>query len=199
MAGRTGRRPGNPDTREAILGAARSVFADRGFDKASIRAIASVADVDPALVHHYFGTKDQLFLAAMEAPIDPAELLPDVLAGGVDGVGERMIRMILGVWDGQAGKAGVALLRSAVTNDWTARLFREFIATQVLRRAMTELEVDPGEAPLRSGLVASQIAGLIMMRYVIRLEPIASAPAESIVATMGPTLQRYLTGDLSGV
>ncbi len=84
MAGRTGRRPGNPDTREAILGAARSVFADKGFDKASIRAIASAADVDPALVHHYFGTKDQLFLAAMESPIDPGQLLPDVLAGGLD-------------------------------------------------------------------------------------------------------------------
>ncbi len=81
MAGRSGRRPGNPDTREAILGAARSAFAERGFDKASIRAIASAAEVDPALVHHYFGTKDQLFLAAMEAPIDPAQLLPDVLAG----------------------------------------------------------------------------------------------------------------------
>ncbi|WP_033346072.1 TetR/AcrR family transcriptional regulator [Catenuloplanes japonicus] len=199
MAGRSGRRPGNPDTREAILGAARSAFAERGFDKASIRAIASAAEVDPALVHHYFGTKDQLFLAAMEAPIDPAQLLPDVLAGGLDGVGERMIRMILRVWDGPAGKAGVALIRSAVTNDWTARLFREFITTQVLRRAMTELKVDPEEAPLRSGLIASQIGGLIMMRYVIRLEPLASTSPEAIAAAMGPTVQRYLTGDLSGV
>lgn len=199
MAGRTGRRPGNPDTREAILGAARSVFAERGFDKASIRAIASAADVDPALVHHYFGTKDQLFLAAMESPIDPGQLLPDVLAGGLDGVGERLVRMILRVWDGPAGKAGVALVRSAVTNEWTARLFREFISTQVLRRAMTELKIDPAEAPLRSGLIASQIGGLIMMRYVIRLEPLASTPAEAIVATMGPTVQRYLTQDLSGV
>jgi AcrR family transcriptional regulator len=199
MAGRTGRRPGNPDTREAILGAARSVFADKGFDKASIRAIASAAEVDPALVHHYFGTKDQLFLAAMEAPIDPGELLPDVLAGGLDGVGERLIRMILRVWDGPAGTAGVALVRSAITNEWTARLFREFISTQVLRRAMTELKIDPVEAPLRSGLIASQIGGLIMMRYVIRLEPLASAPAEAIVASMGPTLQRYLTEELRGV
>jgi AcrR family transcriptional regulator len=198
MAGRTGRRPGNPDTREAILGAARAVFADKGFDKASIRMIAGTADVDPALVHHYFGTKDQLFLAAMESPIDPSQLLPDVLAGGLDGVGERLIRMILRVWDGPAGKAGVALLRSAITNEWTARLFREFISTQVLRRAMTELKIDPEEAPLRSGLIASQIGGLIMMRYVIRLEPLASTPAEAIVATMGPTVQRYLTQDLRG-
>ncbi len=107
--------------------------------------------------------------------------------------------MILRVWDGPAGKAGVALVRSAVTNEWTARLFREFISTQVLRRAMTELKIDPAEAPLRSGLIASQIGGLIMMRYVIRLEPLASTPAEAIVATMGPTVQRYLTQDLGGV
>ena len=196
MAGRTGRRPGNPDTREVILGAARSVFADRGYDKASIRAIASAAEVDPALVHHYFGTKEQLFLAAMQSPIDPGQLLPEVLAAGVDGAGERLIRTILRVWDGPAGKAGVALIRSALTNDWTARLFREFISTQVLRRAMTELAIDPAEAPLRSSLIASQIGGMIMMRYVIRLEPIASAPPETIVASIGPTLQRYLVGDL---
>ncbi|MDR7278114.1 TetR/AcrR family transcriptional regulator [Catenuloplanes atrovinosus] len=196
MAGRTGRRPGNPDTREAILSAARSVFAERGYDKASIRTIASAAEVDPALVHHYFGTKDQLFLAAMQSPIDPGQILPEVLAGGPDGAGERMVRMILRVWDGPAGKAGVALIRSAMTNDWTARLFREFISTQVLRRAMTELAVDPAEAPLRSNLVASQIGGMIMMRYVIRLEPIASASPETVVATIGPTLQRYLTGEL---
>ncbi|MDP9792017.1 AcrR family transcriptional regulator [Catenuloplanes nepalensis] len=199
MAGRTGRRPGNPDTRESILGAARSVFADKGYDKASIRAIASAAEVDPALVHHYFGTKDQLFLAAMQSPIDPGQLLPEVLAAGPDGAGERMIRMVLRVWDGPAGKAGVALIRSAMTNDWTARLFREFISTQVLRRAMTELAIDPAEAPIRSNLIATQIGGLIMMRYVIRLEPIASSPAETIVTTVGPTLQRYLTDDIEGL
>ncbi|MER7891025.1 TetR family transcriptional regulator [Micromonospora sp. NPDC048909] len=198
MTRRTGRRPGKPDTREAILDAARAAFAERGFDAASIRSIAAAAGVDPALVHHYFGNKDQLFLAAMQAPVNPRELLPKVLAGGPDGIGERLVRMFLGVWDSPASTAGVALLRSAVSNEWTARLLREFIVTQVLRRVLEHLDIDPAELPLRGSLVASQLIGLAMMRHVIRLEPVASAAPETLVATVGPTVQRYLTGDLTG-
>ncbi|KIR60905.1 TetR family transcriptional regulator [Micromonospora haikouensis] len=195
-ARRTGRRPGNPGTREAILDAARAAFAERGFDAASIRSIAAAAGVDPALVHHYFGGKDQLFLAAMGAPLDPGELLPRVLAGDADGVGERLVRTFLGVWDSPAGAAAVALLRSAVSNEWTARLLREFLVTQVLRRVLHHLDVDPAELPLRGSLVASQLVGLALMRYVVRLEPVASAPPETLVAAVGPTVQRYLRGGL---
>ncbi|MEV5819474.1 TetR family transcriptional regulator [Micromonospora harpali] len=195
-ARRTGRRPGNPGTREAILDAARAAFAERGFDAASIRSIAAAAGVDPALVHHYFGGKDQLFLAAMGAPLDPGELLPRVLAGDPDGVGERLVRTFLGVWDSPAGTAAVALLRSAVSNEWTARLLREFLVTQVLRRVLHHLDVDPAELPLRGSLVASQLVGLALMRYVVRLEPVASAPPETLVAAVGPTVQRYLRGGL---
>ncbi|WP_343448742.1 TetR/AcrR family transcriptional regulator [Micromonospora oryzae] len=195
-ARRTGRRPGNPGTREAILDAARAAFAGRGFDAASIRSIAAAAGVDPALVHHYFGGKDQLFLAAMGAPLDPGELLPRVLAGDADGVGERLVRTFLGVWDSPAGAAAVALLRSAVSNEWTARLLREFLVTQVLRRVLHHLDVDPAELPLRGSLVASQLVGLALMRYVVRLEPVASAPPETLVAAVGPTVQRYLRGGL---
>ncbi|MBB5825290.1 TetR/AcrR family transcriptional regulator [Micromonospora carbonacea] len=193
---RTGRRPGNPGTREAILDAARAAFAERGFDASSIRSIAAAAGVDPALVHHYFGGKDQLFLAAMGAPLDPGELLPRVLAGDPDGVGERLVRTFLGVWDSPAGVAAVALLRSAVSNEWTARLLREFLVTQVLRRILQHLDVDPAELPLRGSLVASQLVGLALMRHVVRLEPVASAPAETLVAAVGPTVQRYLRGGL---
>ncbi|MFI2664023.1 TetR/AcrR family transcriptional regulator [Micromonospora carbonacea] len=193
---RTGRRPGNPGTREAILDAARAAFAERGFDASSIRSIAAAAGVDPALVHHYFGGKDQLFLAAMGAPLDPGELLPRVLAGDPDGVGERLVRTFLGVWDSPAGVAAVALLRSAVSNEWTARLLREFLVTQVLRRILQHLDVDPAELPLRGSLVASQLVGLALMRHVVRLEPVASAPAEALVAAVGPTVQRYLRGGL---
>ncbi|MGK5672224.1 TetR family transcriptional regulator [Micromonospora sp. URMC 106] len=199
MARRTGRRPGNPDTRQAILGAARAAFAERGFDAASIRAIAAAAQVDPALVHHYFGSKDQLFLAAMQAPVDPGELLPKVLAGDREGIGERLVRTFLGVWDSPAGTAGVALLRSALSNEWTARLLREFLVSQVLRRVLDQLDVDPAELPLRGSLVASQMIGLAMMRHVVRLEPVASAAPETLVAAVGPTVQRYLTGDLADV
>ncbi|MEH0842387.1 TetR family transcriptional regulator [Micromonospora sp. CPCC 205711] len=196
MARRTGRRPGNPDTREAILTAARTTFAERGFDAASIRTIAAAAGVDPALVHHYFGTKEELFRATVSIPIDPAELLPRVLAGGREEVGERLVRTFLTVWDSPVGTAAVALLRSAVSNQWTARLLREFLVTQILRRVLDQLDLDPAEVPLRGALVATQIAGLAMMRYVIRLEPVASADPETLVAMIGPTVQRYLTGDL---
>ncbi|MEV4540970.1 TetR family transcriptional regulator [Micromonospora echinaurantiaca] len=196
MARRTGRRPGKPDTREAILDAARAAFAERGFDGASIRAIAATAGVDPALVHHYFGSKDQLFLAAMNAPVNPGELIPRIVAGDRDGLGERLVRLFLSVWDSPAGTAGVALLRSAMSNEWTARLLREFLVTQVLRRVLDHLDVDPAELPLRGSLVASQLIGLAVMRHVVRLEPVASAPAETLVAAVAPTVQRYLTGDL---
>jgi AcrR family transcriptional regulator len=198
MTRRTGRRPGNPDTREAILDAARTTFAERGFDSASIRAIAGTAGVDPALVHHYFGSKDQLFLTAMNIPIDPAQLVPTVLAGDSDGAGERLVRTFLGVWDSPAGTAAQALLRSAVSNEWTARLLREFVTTQILRRVLEHLDVDPAQLPLRGSLVATQMIGLAMMRYVVRLEPVASAAPETLVAAVGPTIQRYLTGPLPG-
>lgn len=196
MTRRTGRRPGKPGTREAILDAARTAFAERGFDAASIRAIAGTAEVDPALVHHYFGSKDQLFLAAMNFPVDPGQLVPKVLAGDRDAVGERLVRTFLGIWDSPVGGAAQALLRSAVSNEWTARLLREFVTTQVLRRVLENLDVDPAELPLRGSLVATQMIGLAMMRHVVRLEPVASADPETLVAMIGPTIQRYLTGPL---
>jgi AcrR family transcriptional regulator len=191
---RTGRRPGNQDTREAILDAARAAFAERGYDGASIRQIAMSAGVDPALVHHYFGAKDRLILAIMAAPIDPEDFLPQVLAGGVDGLGERLVRMFLGVWDSPAGSTAAALLRSAVQHEWSARMLREFVTTQILRRVIKGLDLDPVEAPIRASLVASQMMGLAFARYIIRIEPLASAPRETVVAMIAPTIQRYLTG-----
>ncbi|MEU4420597.1 TetR family transcriptional regulator [Actinoplanes sp. NPDC024001] len=199
MVRRTGRRPGNPDTREAILIAARSAFAEKGYDGASIRAIATGAGVDPALVHHYFGTKDKLFLATMNSPMDPLDVIEEAANGSRDEIGIRFVRTFLHIWDGPGGKAGVALLRSAVGNEWATKLFREFIVTQILRRAVAKLGLDPAEGELRVVLAASQMAGMAMTRYVIKVEPIASAPAEALVAALGPTVQRYLTEDLPGV
>jgi len=193
---RTGRRPGNPDTREQILAAAGRAFAERGYDGSSIRAIAAAAGVDPALVHHYFGAKDQLFLATVGVPVDPGRVLPEVLAGGPDGMGERLIRTILTVWDSPAGASVVALMRTAVAHDWSARMLREFITDRVLRPLTRHLRVDPAEAPARAGLVATQIAGLIMVRYLVRVEPVASLPAALVAAAVGPTVDHYLTGPL---
>ncbi len=193
---RTGRRPGNQDTRAAILAAAREAFAVRGFDGASIRAIATAAGVDPALVHHYFGTKDQLFLDAMQVPMDPAAAISSALVGSREGAAERLLRTMLGVWDSPLGTPTAAMVRSAIGNETFARLLREFVKRRILRRIATQLELDPAEAELRTTLAASQIAGLIMLRYLIRLEPLASLPAPTLAALIGPNVQRYLTGDL---
>jgi AcrR family transcriptional regulator len=201
MARRTGRRPGKQDTREVILAAAREVFAERGYDGASIRAIATSAGVDPALVHHYFGTKEQLFIATVRPPINPAELIPKIIGGGpVDQLGERLAEGFLSVWEHPvSGPAFEALLRGAFTSRLSARLVREFFAVQILRRAIQNLgtTIAPDEIPLRVTLVASQLFGLAMIRYIFKFEPLASTPRPVVVAAVAPNLQRYLTGDVS--
>jgi AcrR family transcriptional regulator len=153
--------------------------------------------VDPALVHHYFGNKDKLFLAAVHAPANPADLLPEVLAGGRDDLGPNVVRMLLRVWDGPMQPAALALVRSAVGNEWTAKLLREFLVTQVLRRVVGTLDMPVREREIRGALAASQLIGLVMARYVLKLEPLASASPESLVAAIGPNVQRYLTGDVA--
>jgi AcrR family transcriptional regulator len=194
---RTGRRPGKQDTREAILRAARDSFAERGYDAASIRAIATSAGVDPALVHHYFGTKEELFLATIESPIDPGAMIPAVLAGGTEEIPQRLVRTFLSVWDNPVtGAAAVALIRSAVQHDLSARMLREFLTSQILRRVLRQIEVDPAEAPMRGALVASQMAGLAMVRYVLKLPPLAGADAETVVALLAPNIRRYLLDPL---
>lgn len=196
MVRRSGRRPGNQDTRSSILEAARAAFAEKGFDHASIRAIAAEAGVDAALVHHYFGTKDKLFLAAMNSPINPAELVPQALQGPREEAGERLVRLVLSIWDSPAGAAALAVFRSALSNEWTARLLRDFVVVQVLRRAVTELSLDPAEAPLRTSLVATQMSGLILTRYVLKIDPLPSTDAEVLVKALGPNVQRFLMGPL---
>ena len=192
---RTGRRPGKPDTREVILAAARDVFAEWGYDRASIRGIAAQAGVDPALVHHYFGNKDRLFQAAIQSPIDPGELLTEALTGKeLDGLGERLVRVFLRVWDSPAGKPAAAMVRSMVGRDWTTRLLREFLVSQVFRHIKAAGVVTEPER--RFPLIASQMIGLAMTRYILKVEPLASADPDWVVATVAPTVQRYLTMEL---
>jgi AcrR family transcriptional regulator len=189
-----GRRPGGPDTRGEILAAARTSFADRGFDRTTIRGVAADAGVDPALVHHYFGNKEDLFLAALEVPIDPRTLIPEVFLPGLEGVGERLVRTFLGVWDGpENNQALVAFIRTAFVADETAELLRNGIEAVVLRAVIPQLR-PAGDAEVRATLVASQMAGLIMARYVVRIEPLASLPAEDVVSWVAPNIQRYVDG-----
>ncbi|WP_020521256.1 TetR/AcrR family transcriptional regulator [Catelliglobosispora koreensis] len=192
-----GRRRGSPDTRESILDAARRLFSEKGFDATTVRAIAAEAKVDPAMIHHYYGTKDQLFAETIQFPIDPNVLISQIIAGGPDTAGERLVGAFIRVWDSPVGAAGVALIRSAMSHEWTTRLLREFFTTQILRRVSAELQLDPKDAQLRVNLVATQMAGLAVMRYIIKIEPLASLPPEQVVAAIGPNVQRYITGDIA--
>lgn len=192
---RTGRRPGKADTRGVILAAARQQFAARGYGGATIRGMATAAGVDPALVHHYFGTKRELFVATLELPFDPL----DVVAAGAQGdprqAAERILRKLLAIWGTEHGRAMMqSLLRSALTDDAILRVLREFMLETVLSPIVAELA--PDRPQLRAGLLASQVMGLAMVRHVAQVEPLASADRDTVVAAIAPTLQRYLTGDL---
>lgn len=194
MTARRGRRPGAPDTRAAILAAARELFASGGFAGTSIRAVAAAAGVDAALVHHYFGSKDDLFVAALELPVDPRERLAEVIALGPDGAGERLVRTFLGVWDDPDLRLPLIGLTRGILDPSGQRLLRDGFLPAVIQPVGVALGIDRPE--VRMPLVASQVIGLILTRYVLEVEPMASMPAEELVAIYGPTIQRYLTGPL---
>ncbi|MBS2963770.1 TetR family transcriptional regulator [Actinocrinis puniceicyclus] len=191
--GRPGRRPGGGDTRQVILDAARAEFAARGYENTSMRAIARAAAVNPALLHHYFGTKDQLFLAALEFPLQPRELVARIVGGGREAVGERLVRFAFGLLENPAARDRVlAVLRAAATNEQMARLMRGFIMRELARPVAAVLDLPQPE--LRAQLAMTQMVGMIMGRYVLAVEPLASAPVEELVPLLAPTLQRYLVG-----
>jgi AcrR family transcriptional regulator len=192
----TRRGPGRPadggDRRTAILDAAREQFAQKGYVGASVRGIARQADVDPALVHHYFGSKEQVFVAAMELPFDPAERLPQVLAGDPAEMGERLVRLFLGIWaDPQFRDPMLGLVRSAFTGEQGATMLREFVGSALLGRIA---RAGGAADPLRVQAAAAQLVGLVILRYVVRIEPLASASDEELVALVAPTVQRHLVG-----
>jgi AcrR family transcriptional regulator len=196
-ARRRGRRPGGADTRGALLNAARAVFAERGFDGATVRLIAERAGVDPAMVNHWFGGKEALFTAALDLPVDPATLISQVVPGDPERLGERIVSRFLTVWDhAGGGRPLAALIRSVASHETAARMVREFVTRILLRRVVET--VAPDRPDLRAALVGSQIVGLGMVRYVLRLEPLASADHPTVIAAVAPTLQRYLTGPLDG-
>ena len=184
-----GRRPGASDTRERILEAARERFAAHGYDRTRVRDVALDAGVDAALVHYFFKTKDGLFVAAMELPFRPAEVLGSVIEEGLNG--ERIVRRLLSVWDEPAARQA---LLAVVQAPGAAVALREFISAEVVARLAGAIEAD--RPSLRATLVASQVMGLIAARYIAGVEPLASLPAEEVVPLVAPTLQRYLDGAL---
>jgi len=199
---KAGRRAGESGTREAILRAARDQFADCGYDGATIRAIAAAAGVDPALVHHFYGTKERLFAAAMQLPVVPSEAITAALADAArspdETVGHHLVSAALALWDSEELRGSFqALLRSALTSEQAAVMLREFLSEAILRPvASVADDTDPASTPFRASLVASHMLGLALTRYVLRFGPVAAASAEELAAAIGPTIDRYLTGDL---
>lgn len=184
-----GRRPGPTETREKILAEARALFAEKGYDGASLRAIARAAGVDPALVHHFFGNKEGVFVEAMRFPADPAVVLPRILGAPRERLGETMVRVFLEIWGDDERRAPLlAMLRSAMTNERAAALLREFVTAALLGRAKEATDAPP----LGIQAAVGQMIGIMILRHVVRIEPLASASEDELVELVAPTLQRYL-------
>lgn len=197
-AKRPGRPAGTTDTRERILDSARELFAANGFDKTSVRAIATAAGVDSALVHHYFGTKQQLFTAAVHIPIDPMTVLGPLRDAPLDQLGHTLPSLLIPLWDSTLGAGFIATLRSMLAGS-DVTLLRSFIQEIITAEIGPRVDNPPGSGKIRIQFVASQLVGVAMARYILALEPFTSLPAQQIADTIGPNLQRYLTGELPGL
>ena len=191
---RTGRRAGNLDTREAILAVARRRFGTRGYDATSLRSIASEAHVDPALLIHYFATKEGLFVAVMGMGKRPSELLGDLGSLPLREAAKKVVRVYLEMVDSDESRNAIlSLVRSAVSNENAAGMLREFLSREFLG-VVTSL-CDKPDARLRASLIASQLIGIAMLRHVIQVDPLARAKREEIVALVAPKIESYLAWD----
>lgn len=195
---RPGRPPGPSDTRDRILIAARELFARNGFDKTSIRAIAAAAGVDAALVHHYFGTKQQLFAAAIHIPIDPMQVIGPMRDTPVDELGLTLPSLLLPLWESELGSGFIATLRSMLAGS-DVSLVRSFMQDIISVEVGRRVDDPPGSGRIRAQFVASQLVGVVIARYILELEPFKSLPVQQVAETIAPNLQRYLTGDLPGL
>lgn len=186
-----GRPPGESDARDRIADAAAHEFGEHGYDGATVRAIAARAGVDAALVHHYFGTKADLFAAVIDFPVRPDLEVPRILRGPRDEAGERIVRFVLEAFERpEVRKRGVIMLRTAISGKLLAPVVVGFLSRELLPRIAAELDAE--DASLRASLVASQIAGMLITRYVVKLPAMSEASVDDIVRQVGPTIQRYL-------
>jgi len=193
-----GRRPvGGSDTREQILAAAGEMFAERGFERTTMRAVAARADVDPALIHHYFGNKEGLLGAALVLPVDPAVLLAG-LDQDPEHAGEAIVRRVLGLWesDPEIRRRLLGLIRVGMSHEYAAGVLRDLLGRTILT-AVARVVADD-HRPLRVGLVGTQMGGLLLGRYVLGLPAVRDATPEQLVVAIGPVMQHYLTGPVAG-
>ncbi|WP_028266584.1 TetR/AcrR family transcriptional regulator [Arthrobacter sp. MA-N2] len=194
---RRGRRSGGGDSRELILATARRLFAEHGFDGTSLRQVAREAEVDPAMVHHFFKNKDELFAHCIELPADPEQVLAGVESLAPAQRSEAIVRAVLRLWESPAQHGLVAFVRGTIGSKAKTALLREMVSRTILSRITAGLPGTPAEARMRGNLIASQIVGLMLMRYVVRLEPLASASPDEVVRLVAPNVQHYLTGELT--
>jgi AcrR family transcriptional regulator len=195
-SGRGGRRPGSPDTRGQILDAARAEFARAGFGGTTIRNVAAAASVDPALVHHYFGSKQELFTAVLDPPADPRQIVAPVLDLPPGEMGQVLVRQFLALWEGAPGHRARVLITSAVTDPEVGSLLREFVLMRAVHPVLAAVGTPRRERDLRAGLITSQLMGLAMARYVLAFPELTRPTADRLVRAVAPTIQRYLTGEI---
>jgi AcrR family transcriptional regulator len=196
VAGTRGRRPAGSGTREAILAAASRAFAEQGYPRTTLRGIAREAGVDTRLVTHYFGSKQDLFIAVVELPFDPEQVMPALLAPGREGVGYRLATFAVGMLETPAARQTMTgLLRAAASEEAAAERVRDLLTERLLGPLARHLGGDQPE--LRAALAGAQVAGIAFGRHVIALPRLAQASPEELVAAVGPVLEHYLTGDLS--
>ena len=182
------------DTRPDILTAAAAEFSSEGYEATSMRGIARAAGVDPALVRHYFSDKADLFAESIAAPMRPDRLVAQALAGPREQVGENLVRYIVQMLDDPAtGRRVVRMMHTALGQEFAARMLRQFIIREVLKRVAKELGDE--DAELRASFAATQVVGLVIARYGIKIEPLASASPEEVVARVGPVVQWHLIGE----
>ena len=187
---KAGRRPGNPDvTKRAILEAARAVFGESGFERATIRSIAARAGVDPALVHHHFGAKQDLFVAAHELQVDPASMIVSLAEVPRAEIAQQIVRLYLTVFGGKESPA-LSLLRAAATNENAARMLREYLEHVLLSNASAL--TDKPDARLRVALIGSHMMGVIFAREVVGVPEISDPQVEDLVRVLSPMVDRYL-------
>lgn len=192
---RRGRRAAGEDTRAALIAAARETFVEKGYDGATVRAIAARAGVDAAMVNHWFGGKEGLFAqSVLQLPFDPAEILKRLLDGPVDTAGERIIRTFVTVWDATGGGTFAALIRSVTSQEAVANALKSFLINAIFSKVLKEFGSE--QAELRATLCATQMVGLGIVRYVVHFEPLASVDIDTVVKAIAPNMQRYLTGSL---
>jgi AcrR family transcriptional regulator len=191
-----GRRPAGSGTREAILAAASHAFAELGYPRTTLRAVAREAGVDTRLVTHYFGTKQDLFVAVVELPFDPEVVMAAVLGPGPDGVGHRLATFAVGMMETpDARRTMTGLLRAAASEEEAAVRVRDLLVARLLTPLAQHIGADRPD--LRAALTGAQMAGLVVGRHIVGLPRLAQATPEELVGAVGPVLQHYLTGDLS--